>query len=94
MTGPPDQLLTLTWKYGEPTITFSSGNPYPQEIESFNLRLLSYDNVTLISDAIVNVSTSLNDTSIECRNTIPVTGSSIRQQVTFNVKSKDLPIFL
>ena len=82
--------VVLAWEYGGYATSFSSGNTDPQYIAPFSFILQSHGNGTLVSVATFNVSTSINGTSIECRNTIAVTGSSIKQQITFNVKRKIL----
>uniref|UniRef100_A0A1X7TZT9 Uncharacterized protein n=1 Tax=Amphimedon queenslandica TaxID=400682 RepID=A0A1X7TZT9_AMPQE len=76
----------LVWTYGSSTTSFSSVATQPQYIAPFNFILLSHDNGTLVSVATVNVSTSINGHTLECRNTIFITSSSIRRNINFNVK--------
>ena len=83
MTGP-----VLIWEYGNVVNSFSSGNTSPQEIGLFHLVLQSHGNGALVSVATVNVSTSINGSTLECRNTPFINGFSIRQQISFNVKRK------
>ena len=78
----------LIWEYGTDTASFSTGNTMPAEIGPFHLALLSHDNGILASVATVNVSTSINESTLECRNTGFITDSSIRRQISFNVKGK------
>ena len=78
----------LIWDNGSNSTSFSSGNTVPQYIGSFSFILQSHDNGTLVSVATVNVSESINGSTLECRNTGPVPDSIIRQQISFNVKRK------
>ena len=79
----------LAWEYGGDRVHFSSGEADPKSIGPFNFTLLYLDNDTVISIAVlVNVSASINGSTIECRNTIPAISSSIRQYINFSVKSK------
>ena len=68
---------------------FSSGENVSISIGPFNLTLLCHYNDTLISTAVVNVSTSINGRTIECRNALPVNNASstITQHINFSVKS-------
>lgn len=82
------QVVYLAWEHNGTITFFSSGDTNPQEIPPFHFQLLSHVNNTLVSVATANVSTSLNGSTIECRNTIGITDSSIRRQITFNVLRK------
>ncbi|XP_019856873.1 PREDICTED: uncharacterized protein LOC109585303 isoform X2 [Amphimedon queenslandica] len=75
----------LIWDDGNNSTSFSSGNTIPAELGPFHLVLLSHNNGTVVSVATVNVSTSINESTLECRNT-GFKNSSIRQQISFNVK--------
>ncbi|XP_019861675.1 PREDICTED: uncharacterized protein LOC109590197 [Amphimedon queenslandica] len=77
----------LVWTYGRSITSFSSVDTQPQYIAPFSFILQSHGNGTLVSVASVNVSASLNGSTLECRDTLIITGSSIRQQITFNVKN-------
>ena len=77
----------LIWDNGSNSTSFSStGNTVPQYIAPFSFILQSHGNGTLVSVATVNVSTSINGSTLECRDTIAVTDS--RKEISFNVKRK------
>ncbi|XP_019857317.1 PREDICTED: uncharacterized protein LOC109585623 [Amphimedon queenslandica] len=78
----------VAWQYNEESlIYFDAVKTGEDNTTLFNFKLLCHNNVTLISTAVGNVSTLINGSTLECRNTIPDISSSIRQHINFTVKN-------